>query len=118
LSGYQEEEGEDEDDGRIGGSHRLTVTAPISHLLMKFNKRFILNLAVVAGVVGFSSVCLHSVEEVHYLKSFFPRDFTVEEAFYAAAIELIKVIIIGLPILLVIGVCMSKLRQSKRDSDS
>ncbi len=95
MSGYQEEEGEDEDDGRIGGSHRLTVTAPISHL-----------------------VCLHSVEEIHYLKSFFPRDFTVEEAFYAAAIELIKVIIIGLPILLVIGVCMSKLRQSKRDSDS
>ena len=85
---------------------------------MKFNKRFILNLAVVAGVVGFSSVCLHSVEEIHYLKSFFPRDFTVEEAFYAAAIELIKVIIIGLPILLVIGVCMSKLRQSERDSDS
>jgi len=85
---------------------------------MKFNKQFILNLAVVAGVVGFSVVCLHSVEEIHYLKSFFPRDFTVEEAFYAAAIELIKVIIIGLPILLVIGVCMSKLRQSKRDSDS
>src|SRR5438445_13212876 len=85
---------------------------------MKFNKRFILNLAVVAGVVGFSAVCLHSVEEIHYLKSLFPRDFTVEEEFYAAAIELIKVIIIGLHIILVLDFCISKLRQSKTDSDS
>src|SRR5436309_14092844 len=92
LSGYQEEEGEDEDDGRIGGSHRFTVAAPISHLLMKFNKRFILNLELVAGVVGFSAVCLHSVEELHDLNSFFPRGVPVEQACYAAAIELLKVL--------------------------
>src|SRR2546422_11058190 len=53
LSGNQEE-GEDEDDGRIGGSHRLTVAAPISHLLMKIYKRFILNLAVVGRGHGVS----------------------------------------------------------------
>src|SRR5437867_11351928 len=56
LSGYQEEEGEDEDDGRIGGSHRLTVTAPITHLLMKFNKRLLLKPACVAGLDGISGV--------------------------------------------------------------
>lgn len=85
---------------------------------MKFNTRTVLNLVILIGVIGFSAVCLHSVEEIHYLKSFFPGDFTVEEAFYAAGIELIKVLIIGLPILLIIGTCVTKLRDSKKGSDS
>ena len=82
---------------------------------MKFNTRTLLNLVVLIGVVVFAAVCLHSVDEIHYLKSFFPTDFTVEEAFDAAAIELIKVIIIGLPILLIIDICLAKLRESKQD---
>src|SRR5437867_11995769 len=45
LSGYEEEEGEDEDDGRIGGSRRVTGADPTSHLLNTFHKRFLLNLA-------------------------------------------------------------------------
>ena len=82
---------------------------------MKVNTRTFLNLVILAAVIAFSAISLHSVEEIHYLKSFFPREFTVEESFYAAAIELIKVIIIGLPVLLIIGICLAKLRESKRD---
>ena len=82
------------------------------------NKQMVMNAVIAAGVVGFSAVCLHSLEEIHYLKSFFPREFTMEEAFYAAAVELIKVIIIGLPILVIIGVCLAKLRDSKKPPDS
>jgi hypothetical protein len=85
---------------------------------MKFNTRTVLNLVILIGVIGFSGVCLHSVEEIHYLKSFFPGDFTVEESFYAAAIELIKVLIIGLPTLLIIGICLAKLRESRKNSGS
>ena len=83
---------------------------------MKFTTRAFLNLVVLIGVIAFCAVCLHSVEEIHYLKSFFPNQFTVEEAFYAAAIELIKVIIIGLPIILILGICLIKLRGPKRES--
>lgn len=82
---------------------------------MKVSTRTFLNLVILAAVIAFSAISLHSVEEIHYLKSFFPREFTVEESFYAAAIELIKVIIIGLPLLLIIGICLAKLRESKRD---
>ena len=54
-----------------------------------------------------SAVCWHSVEEIHYLKTFFPRQFSVEEAFYAAGVELIKVVIISVPFIgiIIIGLC-------------
>lgn len=58
----------------------------------------------IVGIVIFSAVCWHSVEEIHYLKSFFPKQFNVQEAYYAAAIELIKVTIIGMPIILIISI--------------
>jgi lipopolysaccharide export LptBFGC system permease protein LptF len=77
--------------------------------------RLFLNLLIVVGVVLFAAMCLHSIEEIHYLKSFFPRHFTVEESFYAAAVELIKIILIGLPILLIIGICLRKLRELKKE---
>jgi hypothetical protein len=83
---------------------------------MKFSTRVALNLVILIGVMAFSAVCLHSVDEIHYLKSFFPEEFTVSEAFDAAAVELVKVIIIGLPIILIIGICLIKLREPKRDS--
>jgi len=83
---------------------------------MKFSTRVALNLVILIGVMAFSAVCLHSVDEIHYLKSFFPEEFTVSEAFDAAAVELVKVIIIGLPIILIIGICLTKLREPKRDS--
>jgi hypothetical protein len=62
---------------------------------------WILRLAILSAVgisiFAISAVCWHSVEEIHYLKSFFPRQFSVEDAFYAASVELIKVLIICIP---------------------
>jgi hypothetical protein len=58
----------------------------------------------ISGAVIFAAVCWHSVEEIHYLKSFFPNQFSVQDAYYATAIELMKVIIVGLPIALIIAV--------------
>lgn len=62
-------------------------------------------LVVLALAVIFA-VCLHSLEEIHYLKTFFPRTLTVQEAFYAGALELVKVAIISLPLVLVIGIAL------------
>ena len=47
-----------------------------------FRKLF-LSIAVAISVVIVFAVCWHSMEEIHYLKSFFPKSFTVEQAFYA-----------------------------------
>jgi len=61
---------------------------------------------IVTSLVVYSAICYHSIEEIHYLKSFFPGEFTVEEAFFASGVELVKIIIIGIPILLVVAVCL------------
>ena len=42
-------------------------------------------------VIMVMSVSFHSVEEIHYFKTFYPDEFTVQETFYAALVELIKV---------------------------
>lgn len=84
---------------------------------MRIDKRLIVWIAMLAGVAAYSTICFHSVEEIHYLKTFFPKQFTVEEAFYAAAIELIKVAIIGIPFLLLIIVYAVMLRESKKGRD-
>ncbi len=61
-------------------------------------------LSVIAlSIIVVSAVCWHSLEEIHYLKSFYPRQFTVEETFYASAVELIKVMIVSLPFFLIVG---------------
>ena len=72
-------------------------------------------IIIVAGVVIFSAVCWHSVGEIHYLKSFFPKGFSVEGAYYASVVELIKVIIIALPIVMVISISLYILRHFKKD---
>jgi hypothetical protein len=71
--------------------------------MRKISSRILFSVTIL-GVILFSAVCWHSVEEIHYLKSFFPTQFSMQEAYYAAAVELIKVIIIGLPIALMIAV--------------
>jgi hypothetical protein len=76
----------------------------------KAGRVFLIALVTLA-VVAIGAICLHSLDEIHYLKSFFPRSFTVQEAFYASALELIKVIIISLPLLLIISVSLFFLRQ-------
>ena len=75
-----------------------------------------LSVIIVAGVVIFSAVCWHSVGEIHYLKSFFPKGFNVEGAYYASVVELIKVIIIALPIIMIIGISLYVLRQFRKES--
>ncbi len=77
--------------------------------------KIIIYSATISGVVLFSAVCWHSVEEIHYLKSFFPQQFSVQDAYYATAVELMKVIITGLPIGLVIAVCLHLLRHGNTD---
>ena len=70
---------------------------------------------IVAGVLIFSAVCWHSVGEIHYLKSFFPKGFNVEGAYYASVVELIKVIIIALPIVMIICISLYVLRHFRKD---
>jgi len=75
----------------------------------KFHTWF-LAIVLLASVAAILAVCLHSLDEIHYLKSFFPTHFTVQQAFYAAAIELIKVLIISLPLVLIVVVCLRLVR--------
>ena len=71
-----------------------------------FWKKLLLSLAIVVSIVIVAAVCWHSLEEIHYLKSFYPKRFTVEEAFYASGVELIKVFVIGVPFFLVLWVSL------------
>lgn len=71
---------------------------------MKRNHTGLLVSIIVICLVIIAAVCWHSVEEIHYLKSFFPKQFSVEEAYYASKIELVKIAIISLPLILIIGI--------------
>jgi hypothetical protein len=74
-------------------------------------------LSVVAGcLIVVSAVCWHSVEEIHYLKTFFPKQFSVEEAYYASNVELVKIAIISFPLILIIGISLFFLRHFGKDS--
>ncbi len=84
--------------------------------MMKKPYSIFLFAIIMFGVVIFSAVCWHSVGEIHYLKSFFPNKFSVEEAYYASAVELIKVIVIALPIIMVIGISLYVLRHFNKES--
>ena len=75
-----------------------------------FWKRLLLSLAIVMSILIVAAVCYHSLEEIHYLKSFYPKQFTVEEAFYASGVELIKVVVIGVPFFLVLWVSLCLLK--------
>ena len=78
--------------------------------MSSFWKRLLLSLAIVMSVLIVAAVCYHSLEEIHYLKSFYPKHFTVEEAFYASGVELIKVVVIGVPFFLVLWVSLCLLK--------
>ena len=75
-----------------------------------FWKRLLLSLAIILSILIVAAVCYHSLEEIHYVKSFYPKQFTVEEAFYASGVELIKVVIIGVPFFLVLWVSLYLLK--------
>jgi hypothetical protein len=76
----------------------------------------LLMAVILACIIIISAVCWHSVGEIHYLKSFFPHQFTVEETYYAARIEIIKIAIISLPLILIIGTCLYLLRYIRNDA--
>jgi len=80
---------------------------------MSPKSRILLIVLIILALGAVTAVCLHSLEEIHYLKSFFPGSFTVEEAFYAGALELVKVIIISIPLVLIIVVCLVVLKRYK-----
>lgn len=77
--------------------------------------RLLLISAIVISIVIVTAVCRHSLEEIHYLKSFYPKQFTVQEAFYASAVELIKVFIISLPLALITATALYLLRHFKKE---
>ena len=70
--------------------------------------------AIIISIIVVTAVCWHSLGEIHYLKSFYPRQFTVQEAFYASAVELIKVLIISLPFFLIVSTGLSLLGPGRR----
>jgi hypothetical protein len=74
--------------------------------IIKQSRAAYLSLVVVIAVGIIVAVCWHSVEEIHYLKSFFPGSFSVQQAFYASGVELIKIVIISLPLVLIIFICL------------
>ena len=75
-----------------------------------------LSLAIiVVGLAVISGVCWHSIEEIHYLKSFFPKQFTVQEAYYASRIELIKIAIISFPVIVIIGISLYFLNYYRKE---
>jgi len=78
----------------------------------------VLGLIVIgAGVAVVAAVSWHSVQEIHYLKTFYPDDFTVQEIFYASGVELIKVVLISLPLILIIGIVLRMRGASGKGSD-
>jgi hypothetical protein len=68
--------------------------------------RILLITLVALAFSALGAVCLHSLEEIHYLKSFFPRSFSVQEAASAALVEMVKVHIIALPLVVLIAICL------------
>ena len=84
---------------------------------MKSPRRLLILSAIAISMVVITGASWHSVEEIHYLKTFYPNHFSVEEAFYASGVELIKVILIGLPLFLVIGGGLYLLHGFKEDTE-
>ncbi|HEY3307424.1 MAG TPA: hypothetical protein VGJ93_03105 [Desulfuromonadaceae bacterium] len=82
---------------------------------MKRNSQLLLISAIAISFIIVSAVCWHSLEEIHYLKTFYPRQFTVQEAFYASAVELIKVLIISLPFFMLTAIALYLLRHFKKE---
>lgn len=80
---------------------------------MKSHGHHIWKSIIVLSVAALTALCYHSIEEIHYLKSFFPDEFTVREAFYASAMELIKVAIAGVPLVVIIALCVTALLRKR-----
>lgn len=75
--------------------------------------RALLIIAAIASVAVIAAVSWHSVEEIHYLKTFYPAKLTVEEAEQAAWVELIKVHLISLPLVIVTAAAVYLLKSER-----
>jgi len=73
---------------------------------MKLFMPGLLLAVITACVIVVAAVSFHSVEEIHYLKSFYPGKFSVADASFAALVELIKVSLVAFPLCLIILVCL------------
>lgn len=71
-------------------------------------------LVIVLCFTIIAGVSFHSVEEIHYVKKFYPKTFTVEEARDAAIVELIKVFFVSFPLLLIIVLCSHVSKHCKK----
>jgi ABC-type Fe3+ transport system permease subunit len=76
---------------------------------MKSHGHLVWKGIILLAVAALTALCYHSIEEIHYLKSFFPEEFTVREAFYASVIELIKVAFAGVPLTVIIVLSVTAL---------
>ena len=85
---------------------------------MKQSWRGLILSVITICIIVIAAASWHSVEEIHYLKTFYPNQFTVEEAFYASGVELIKVILMGLPLVFVIGIGLYGLCCFKKGTES
>jgi len=83
-------------------------------MLTQKTKKRIYGCIIFVSMAVITAVCYHSLTEIHYLKTFYPERFTVEEAFYAASVELIKDIVIAIPFFVAIAVCLCLLKKSRR----
>jgi Na+-driven multidrug efflux pump len=79
------------------------------------SRRFLVLAAILISLAVIAAASWHSVQEIHYLKSFYPREFSVREAFYASGVELIKVILIALPLMIVIAAGLYWLKGAGRN---
>ena len=81
---------------------------------MKLKKKYIVWGIVIICLITIFGVARHSVDEIHYMKRFYPPEFTVEEAYYASKVELIKVIITSIPLVVLIFISLFILRRKKK----
>jgi hypothetical protein len=109
---------------RVGSQLKAKTAEQEAIFFMRRLKQILIGSAIAISIGVVSAVCWHSVEEIHYLKTFYPKQFSVQEAFYASLVELVKVIIISLPFILVavcgiwLVCCFKKDKESRNDPSS
>ncbi|GMR04362.1 MAG: hypothetical protein BMS9Abin23_0258 [Thermodesulfobacteriota bacterium] len=81
---------------------------------IKKAKSLIFMAAAIVSITVIFSVAWHSLDEIHYLKTFYPREFSVEEAFYASAVELVKVLVISIPFIVLLAASLYLLTKKRR----
>jgi hypothetical protein len=80
-------------------------------------RNMVLIIVIIACVLIITYASFHSVWEIHYLKSFYPKSFSVTEAGYAAVVELIKIALISFPLLLIIVLCLFLVKSMKNQKE-